>query len=424
VITALVPIFVTTFIPIAPVAEIVNVFSHRIVFLIAGSCAMGAAWQRWGLARRLSLKILSLIGNSARKQIWAWFLISATLSSIIADTVTAAVFVPVAVTLLKYLGYDSNSKRWNNPAATNILLAIAWGASIGSLPTPLGGGQNLLIYEFLSEAVGRKIYFYEWTIRMLPFTLIFIPFIGFYISHILQKKDMKLPGTKEIYKKELKKMGSLSKGELFSALVFIIAVAAAFLEPIYTQLFPFLDPAFIFFSLAFLLFFIPTEEEENVLSIKSMRYFPITVLIVWPSALALAKVLEFSGLAEILSSLLTFFVDGHGIIPFLIFGGVTAFLTNISTNTASAALLMPIIIKLFISQNINPVPIILLLTVSVNLSFAIASGNGCLAVSAGYGVNLKTMFKHGVIIAFFGFLISTGLAYLLDNLFSWWGILI
>jgi sodium-dependent dicarboxylate transporter 2/3/5 len=92
----------------------------------------------------------------------------------------------------------------------------------------------------------------------------------------------------------------------------------------------------------------------------------------------------------------------------LIFGGVTVFLTNISTNTASAALLMPIIIQLFISQNINPVLIILLLTVSVNLSFAIASGNGCLAVSAGYGVNLKTMFKHGVIIAFLGFLISIG----------------
>lgn len=81
------------------------------------------------------------------------------------------------------------------------------------------------------------------------------------------------------------------------------------------------------------------------------------------------------------------------------------------------------IIQLFISQGLNPVPIILLLTVSVNLSFAIALGNGCLAVSAGYGVNLKTMFKHGVIIAFLGFLLSTGLAYLLDQFLPWWGLL-
>ncbi|ADQ14598.1 SLC13 family permease [Halanaerobium hydrogeniformans] len=422
-ITALVPIFVTTFIPIAPVGEIVSVFSHRIVFLIAGSCAMGAAWQRWGIARRLSLKILSLFGNSARKQIWAWFLISALLSSIIADTVTAAVFVPVAVTLLKYLGYDSNSKRWNNAAATNILLAIAWGASIGSLPTPLGGGQNLLIYEFLTEAVGRQIYFYEWTIRMLPFTLFFIPFIGFYLTRILQKEDVILPGSKEIYQKELDKMGKLSKGELYSGLVFVLAVSAAFLEPLYTNFLPFLDPAFIFFSLAFLLFFIPTEEHENVLSIKSMGNFPITVMIVWPSALALAKVLEHSGLAEIIGENLSFFATGHGIITFLIFAGVTVLLTNISTNTASAALLMPVIIQLFIAQGINPVPIILLLTVSVNLSFAIASGNGCLAVSAGYGVNLKTMFKHGIIIAFLGFFLSTFFAFFLDNILPWWGVL-
>ncbi|MFN2341332.1 MAG: SLC13 family permease, partial [Halanaerobium sp.] len=422
-ITALVPIFVTTFIPIAPVAEIVRVFSHRIVFLIAGSCAMGAAWQRWGIARRLSLKILSFFGNSARKQIWAWFLISALLSSIIADTVTAAVFVPVAVTLLHYLGYDSNTKRWNNKAATNILLAIAWGASIGSLPTPLGGGQNLLIYEFLNEAVGRKIYFYEWTMRMLPFTLLFIPFIGFYISHILQSEDVKLPGSKEIYQKELNKMGKMKKGEIYSALVFVLAVASAFFEPLYAKILPALDPAFIFFSLAFLLFFIPTEEKENVLSIKSMGRFPITVMIVWPSALALAKVLEISGLGAIIGNSLSNFADGHGIITFFIFGAVTVLLTNISTNTASAALLMPIIIQLFISQGLNPVPIILLLTVSVNLSFAIASGNGCLAVSAGYGVNLKTMFKHGIIMAVIGLILSTGLAYILDQFLPWWGLL-
>ncbi len=422
-ITALVPIFVTTFIPIAPTGEIVKVFSHRIVFLIAGSCAMGAAWQRWGLAKRLSLKILSVVGNSARKQIWAWFLISATLSSIIADTVTAAVFVPVAVTLLSYLGFKSNSERWQSSVATNILLAIAWGASIGSLPTPLGGGQNLLIYELLSEAIGRDVYFYEWTIRMLPFTLVFIPFVGFYLSHILQREDVKLPGTKDVYQAELNKMGPLSRGELFSGIVFIIAVIVAFTEPLYNNYLPYLDPAFIFFSLALLLFFIPTESKENVLSIKSMAKFPITVLIVWPSALALAKVLEYSGVANIIGENLTAFASYNGIFTFLIFCGVTALLTNISTNTASAALLIPIIIQLFTVQGLNPVPIVFALTVAVNLSFAIASGNGCLAVSAGYGVNLKTMFKHGIIIAVIGFLLSSGMAYVFNEFIPWWEIM-
>ncbi|MFW5981300.1 MAG: SLC13 family permease, partial [bacterium] len=269
-ITALIPIAVTTFIPIAPVGEIVTVFSHRIVFLIAGSCAMGVAWQRWGLAKRISLKILSVVGSSVRKQIWVWFLLAATLSSIIADTVTAAVFVPVAVTLLSYLGYSSNTDRWESKAATNILLAIAWGASIGSLPTPLGGGQNLLIFEFLSETIGRDIYFYEWTVRMLPFTLIFIPFIGFYLSHVLQREDFNLPGSKDFYQEELDKMGSLSRGEIFSGLFFLTAVLVAFTEPMYKNILPTLDPAFVFFSLALLMFFIPTKEKENVLSLASM----------------------------------------------------------------------------------------------------------------------------------------------------------
>ncbi|MFW6270518.1 MAG: SLC13 family permease [Bacillota bacterium] len=422
-ITSLIPIAVTTFIPIAPVGEIVKVFSHRIVFLIAGSCAMGVAWQRWGLAKRVSLKILSIVGSSVRKQIWVWFLLATTLSSIIADTVTAAVFVPVAVTLLTYVGYKSNTDRWESKAATNILLAIAWGASIGSLPTPLGGGQNLLIFEFLSEAVGRDVFFYEWTIRMLPFTLIFIPFIGFYLSHILQREDVYLPGSKEFYQEELDKMGPLSRGEIFSGIFFIIAVLVAFTEPLYKNILPKLDPAFVFFSLALLLFFIPTKEKENVLSLASMGKFPITVMIVWPSALALAKVLELSGFARVISENLSAYVGYNGFLTFLIFCGVLTVLTNISTNTASAALLVPVIIQLFVGQNINPVPIIFASIVAVNLSFAIASGNGCLAVSAGYGVNLKTMFRHGIIIAVIGWLITAILSYLFNSLIPFWGIL-
>ncbi|MFW6034862.1 MAG: SLC13 family permease [Halanaerobiales bacterium] len=422
-ITALVPLFVTSIIPIAPVEEVIKVFSHRLVFLIAGSSAMAAAWKRWGLARRISLKLLSVIGNSARKQIWAWFLIAALLSSVVTDTVTAAVFVPVAVTLLTYLGFETNSDRWNNKVATNIMLAIAWGASIGSLPTPLGGGQNLLIYEFLNKAVDRQVYFYEWTIRMLPFTMVLIPVIGFYLSHFLQRKDTKLPGSKEMYRKELAKMGKLKKGEIFSGLAFLMAVVVTFLEPLYQDIIPYFDPAFIFFTLAVLLFFIPTETEENVISIKSMARFPVTILIVWPSALALAKVLEHSGFAEVMSGKLTVFAGYEGVLTFLIFGGAITLLTNISTNTASAALMVPLVIQQFSSQGLNPVPIILFLTVAVNLSFAIASGNGCLAVTAGYGVNLRTMFKHGIVIAIIGLLISSGLSYLLNEFLPWWGLL-
>lgn len=160
-----------------------------------------------------------------------------------------------------------------------------------------------------------------------------------------------------------------------------------------------------------------------MLSLKSMGYFPITVMVVWPSALALARVLEFSGFAQVVSDNLTGFANYSGLLTFLIFCGVLTVLTNISTNTASAALLLPVIIQLFLAQSLNPVPIILASIVAVNLSFAIASGNGCLAVSAGYGVNLKTMFKHGMVIALVGWLITSVLALFFNTYLPWWGIL-
>ncbi len=422
-ITALLPIALTALIPIAPATEIVKVYSNPIVFLIIASCIIGSCWQRWGLGKRLALNILSLVGSNIRKQIWAWLIMSALISSIIADTITAAIFVPVAASLLVFCGFKTNTDVWKSTAATNILLAVAWGASIGSLPTPIGGGQNLVIYNFLTELQGRDILFHKWTINMLPFSIILLPVVGLYLTRIIQKEDTVLPGSKKFYKKELDNMGSMSRGEIYSGLAFLIAVSGAFLKPLIVKVLPWFEFPFLFFVVAFILFFIPAEKGENVLSFKVFKYFPINVVILWPSALALAKVLELSGLADKVINLLSQYAGNTSLIMFLIFIGATTIITNMATNTASAALVIPIIISMFIDKGLNPIPMILSLIVAVNLAFAIPSGNGCLAVSSGFGINLRTMFKHGLILSIICWIITSVVAYLLYNFVPWWGII-
>jgi len=422
-ITALVPLFVTAIFPIAPAAEVVEVYSNPIVFLIAGSCLIGATWKRWGLGKRISLNLLVLVGNKVRSQVWIWFILSAFISGFIADTITAAVFVPVAASLLSFSGFDTNSKVWESGSATAILLAVAWGASIGSLFTPIGGGQNLVIYEFLGELKGSSVSFYRWFVNLAPFSLVLIPLVGCYLNYVVLRENPSLEGKEEFYKKELGHMGPLSRGELVSGLVFVIPVLAAFLHPIYEELLPWFEPPFLFFAAGFSLFFIPAERNENVLSFRAMKFFPINVLVVWPSALALAEVLEISGLAASIMELLRVFAGPLTFGVLLIFLGFVTFVTNISTNTASAALVIPIIIGMYVEQGLNPIPLVLALVAAVNLAFAIPSGNGCLAMASGYGLNLRTMFKHGLILSIITLLVATGLAYLLANYTAWWGVI-
>jgi len=422
-ITALVPIFVTAIFPVAPAAEVVRVYSNPIVFLIAGSCLIGATWKRWKLGKRISLRLLMLMGNKVRSQIWTWFILSALISGFIADTITAAVFVPVAASLLAFSGYSTNTKVWESEEATAILLAVAWGASIGSLFTPIGGGQNLIIYEFLGELTGSSVSYFHWFINLAPFSLVLIPAVGIYLNYFVIQKNPSLKGTNKFYREELNKMGPLSRGELISGLIFVIPVAAAFLHPLYENIIPWFEPPFLFFAAGFSLFFIPAEKNENVLSFRALKYFPINVLVVWPSALALAEVLEISGLAGSIMDLLAVFAGPLTLGVLLIFLGFVTFVTNISTNTASAALVIPIIIGMYVEQGLNPIPLVLALVAAVNLAFAIPSGNGCLAMASGYGINLKTMFKHGVILSLITWVISSGLAFLLNNFTGWWGVL-
>jgi solute carrier family 13 (sodium-dependent dicarboxylate transporter), member 2/3/5 len=423
VVTSLVPLALTAIVPIAPTTEVVKAYSNPIVFLIAGSCMIGAAWQRWGLGKRIALKALSLFGGSVRKQIWVWFLLTSLFSPFIPDTLTAAIFAPVAASLLAFVGYKTSSDVWQNREASNILLAVGWGASIGSLTTPLGGGQNLIIYEFLSELKGTPVAYYSWFISMLPFSIVLVLMIGIYISFILQPEDVFLPGSQQKYRTELRNMGPMTRGEKYSGIAFIIAVLVAFMNPLITEFFSWLNSSFFFFATAFILFFIPAKDNENVISFKTMKFFPTNILIFFPSSLALAKVVELSGLAKKLIDALSIFTGKPMFLIYIIFIGIVAIITNVATNTAAAALVIPIIINLFVSKGLNPVPLIMALVVAVNLAFALPSGNGCLAISSGYGINLKTMFKHGIIITILGWIITVGLAFLLETYTGWGSIL-
>ena len=141
-VTCLVPLFVAAFYQYMPIDKVMQTYVHKEFYLIAGATAVTAAWARWGFAKRMGLKFLLRFGNSTRMQMVGWFWLTGLVSFVMGNTPVAAVFAPIAVASLIYAGYATFESRWNSNAASNILIAVAWGASVAAWPPPSAAARR------------------------------------------------------------------------------------------------------------------------------------------------------------------------------------------------------------------------------------------------------------------------------------------
>ena len=168
---------VTGFLPLAvlavfnflPVARILPSYSEELIFLLLGANILSTVWTRWGLDRRIALVSLIGVGTSTRRQILVWFAIATVLSAFLPNTVVAAAMIPVVLAMLRFIGIEDIGKSVFGSA---LVIAIAWGTSVGGFWTPLGGAPNLLTIKLLQQTViSHEFLFMTWVTRLLPLTI-------------------------------------------------------------------------------------------------------------------------------------------------------------------------------------------------------------------------------------------------------------
>ncbi|HAG07770.1 MAG: Citrate transporter [Clostridia bacterium 62_21] len=411
-ITCLVPLIVVAFYPFIPREDALKLYMHRDLYLIAGASMLTAAWVRWGLAKRVALNFLSLFGNNARLQTVGWFLLCGFVSFVMGNTPVGAIFAPIAVAALFYAGYKTFEQRYNSKAASNILIAVAWGASIGGMTTPLGGGQALVSWSFLCDYLGKEVFFLDWTLRMLPVSLLVMAAVAFFLYFFMKPDphEERFEGGRQFYRQELQAMGPMTFEEKVCSYGFILIVLLTILRPFYADFvkggaFQWLHPAHLFFIYAVLLFLIPSKKEngETILSVPTLvQHFPAAILFIWPGAVALGRVLDKTGAGEVFASWIQPLIDA-GTIPAIV--GVSAgstFLSQFTTDTAAAGVVIPLVLKAFHSWNglaQGSVPWVWIAGASLSWSFAIVSATGAQAIVAGFGANIKRMFTYGMMVA-------------------------
>ncbi len=407
-ITALLPIPINAIFNLMPMNLIISHYFSEIVVLLFGADLICLTWATTGLGKRLSLKVLCVIGLSLKQQIFVWTFASAMLAVFLPKVVACALLTPVAIAMLAFVG-DKEIKT--SKLAIPILLAIAWGSGIGGASSPLGGAMNLVAINYIEEFTGTEFMYMDWVIRMLPFTLIILTCITFYIF-TFHKGTTKLSGTKDYFKQMYAELGKMSKGEKISLTLFVLAIILTFSRPLFADFLPGMKPAYSFFTLGLLAFFLKGDNGEPLLTWQYVEKNAMWgLLLLFGGSLALGTLMIKTSAADTIANLLQQLDLSSGIMLIALFVVVACILAETSSNTASAAIIMPVVMSVTANMQLNPVPYWFITAMAFNSSFILPLT--VRAIPVRYGLSVKDLREKGLPFAIFNALLIIVFGYLL-----------
>ena len=383
-ITEAIPIAVTSLLPIIlfplsgglSISETSSSFGHRYIFLYLGGFILALAIEKWNLHRRIALKIISLIGTNVRKIILGFMVATSFLSMWISNTATAVMMLPIGIAIVKQMSnLKSTDKKENIIFGKSLMLSIAFSASIGGIATLIGTPPNLVFAGILQEIYNVEISFLKWFIFGLPISILLIIISWLYLTRIafnFKQKEFK-EGEIEI-KNELNNLGKISYEEKVVLSVFILTgmawISRSFLLNIFI---PSLDDTIIALICGVSLFLLKTKNKngfkERIMNWEDAVKLPWGVLLLFGGGLAIAEGFQSSGLANWIADNLTK-LNGFSLIIILIVV-ITAvnFLTEITSNLATIAMLLPILAPTAIILDVHPFILMVAATLSASCAF-------------------------------------------------------
>lgn len=401
--TSLIPLAAFPVLGILTPAQVGSSYGSPVVLLLLGGFLLSAAVAASGAHRRMALAMVNALGgNSHRSLVFGFMATSALLSMWITNTATTLMLLPIALAILQ----ESKDERLTVP----LLLGIAYAASVGGIGTPIGTPPNLIFREVYQDTTGIEVGFLTWMSWGLPLVILFIPIIALWLTrNLTYKGQINMP-----------KVGQWHAYEKRVLSVFAIAILAWVTrsQPLggWSQLLdiPNANDTAVALLAAVAMFLIPNGKGGKLLDWDTAVKIPWGVLILFGAGIAIAKAFASSGLSEQLGILLSG-VAGLPIVLVIavICLGVT-FMTELTSNTATAALMMPILAAIALATDIPPELLMVPAVMSVSCAFMlpVATPPNTMVFSTGR-FTIHTMVREGFFINLIGVALITAIAMIL-----------
>lgn len=428
-ITSLVPIILFPLFGIMNGKEVSSSYFNDIIFLFIGGFMVAIAMQKWNLHKRIALKILSLTGNSPRRILFGFMLGSAFLSMWISNTASTMMMIPILISVINEMNSEGKQSR---KFQTGLLLGVAYGASIGGIATLIGSPPNMIMAKIYSTFFPElpSIGFTDWLLFAGPVSIILFLICFFYLFYLFKPKDDTQKFFQQIsLKTQFKALNKITFEEKIVLGVFIsmgllwifrsdISIGQ-FKIPGWSSLlnYPeFINDGTIAVFSALLLFAIPSKTNKGtyIMDWKSTRDLPWNIVLLFGGGFALAAGIKQSGLDLWLKDELSFFA---GLSPFLIILFVCllmTFLTEVTSNTATTGMILPVLAALSASVQIHPLYLMLPATLSASMAFMLPVATPPNAIIFGTNkIRIKEMARTGFFLNLIGAIVISLASYFL-----------
>jgi sodium-dependent dicarboxylate transporter 2/3/5 len=404
--TALVPIVLFPLLGVLRATDTAAQYANPIVFLFLGGFILALAMQRWGLHRRIALGIVARVGTQPKQLVFGFMLATAFISMWISNTATAAMMIPIGIALCDLLRPKDADAAF--PFGTALMLGIAYAATIGGVATLIGTPPNAVFAAAAAEQLGRPVGFAEWLAVGLPVAGLLLPITWLVLIRLFPPGDLG-SGATDLIAHERASLGPIQRGEKITAIVFaLMALAWIFREPkpfgTFTlpglaTLWPAIDDSTIAIGGALALFLLPANRETRVLTWDDTKNLPWGVLLLFGGGLALARAFETSGLSGLVGQS----VQGLGAAPpvVIVLIAVALFiaLSELASNTAVAAMAMPILAATAIGLGLEPVPFMAVGALASSCAFMMPVGTPPNAIAFATGhIRVADMARAGLIL--------------------------
>lgn len=367
--TALLPLAVLPTLQVLDMGKVASNYGNHLIFLFMGGFFIAVTMERWGLHRRIALHTVRWVGTSPSRIVLGFMLASAFLSMWMSNTATCMMMVTIGMALIARLGRDGE----NSGFGTALMLGIAYASSIGGVATLIGTPPNAIFAGIAEKSLGITIGFADWMLFALPLAVAMLAFAWCYLTCFAYRRSMRSTDATAIsLETELRSLGPMSPQERRVAAVFV-TVAIMWLAQSLVEIASLADirDSTIAILGALCLFVIPAnwQRREFLLDWPTAAKIPWDVIILFGGGFALADAFMSSGL--------THWVGQHlehlkGIHPTLLLLAVTlavVFLTEVTSNTATASLLVPVAAALASALDMPPLPLMAAVTLAASFAF-------------------------------------------------------
>lgn len=410
-ITEAIPIPVTSLLPIVlmPLTgalegdEVVSAYGNDIIFLFLGGFSLAIAMEKWNLHQRIALSIVSAIGTSPRRLVLGFMVATAFLSMWVSNTAATMMMIPVGLAVVYQASRSLKDEDHANELPKfekSIVFGIGYAATIGGLGTLIGTPPLAILAATVGELFGETISFGGWMLFGVPIVVLLLAFTWVYLTNVSFKVSFKhLPGGADLIREEKRSLGGMSFEEK-SVLAVFLGVAFMWVTRsfIWDDIVPGISDGVIAIIGTIILFSLPTRnnEEKRIMRWEDSKKIPWGILLLFGGGLAIAAGFVSTGLSEWIGEQLRS-LDGINVIIIIILAtALVLFMTEITSNAATATMILPVMAAFALALNIHPYAIMVPCAMAANCAFMLPVGTPPNAIIFGTGkISIMEMVKTG-----------------------------